>query len=292
MDFVYGHGPMPSNCVVGHCKDEATFLLTLKLWRAFNNLVIQRGRPLPPGKHILPTLVALWNRIKGGIDVYSRLMKNCKSVHHKLSPGAAIWLRVLMTMVYNGHQAYILLKSYEFLMDSTNCTLFKKYMQFKNSIGTFADYLRECINGITNVQVEGVARMAVRLDDDENNDDSSVKVVPATKRRRHNVRDSFFEDEEKVSLRKSRDIEHLPVRISEEQKTQHTCLWCCQRNHGPGHPTHTRFGYKTTMCCFGCGKIPLCVVKRYNGKSCFELWHSSNELFNPCANNVHSPEVC
>jgi hypothetical protein len=223
MDFVYGNGPIPENCVVGHCKDQQTFMSTLKLWKAYNNQITQRGRPFPVGKHIIPTLIALWNRIKGGIDIYSRLMKNCKSVHHKQSPGAAIWLRVMMTMVYNGHQAYALLKSYEFLMNDTKCTSFKKYMRFKNKIGTFADYCRKCINGVTNVQVDGVAKMAVRLDDDA--DDSSVEIVPVVKKRRQNVRKTFFDNEVKVSLRMDCSVDHRQSKISVDQTSQLCCVW-------------------------------------------------------------------
>ena len=128
MGFIYGGEPLPQNCVVGHCKDEQTFISTLKLWRAMNALVEQRGRPLPRGKHILPSLVALWNRIKGGVDVYSRMLKNVKSVHHCMPPGAAIWLRMLMTMVYNGHQSYLLLQSYNYLMNEYECKSFQQYM--------------------------------------------------------------------------------------------------------------------------------------------------------------------
>ena len=145
-------------------------------------------------------------------------MKNCKFVHHKLSPGAAIWLRVLMTMVYNGHQAYVLLKSYDFLMDVTKCTSFKEYMQYKNKIGTFADYCRECIKGITNLS--GKAGLK------EDCDDSSVEIVSNTKRRRRNVRDSFFTDENKVSIRRTCPAKHLPTKIANEKRMQYCCVWC------------------------------------------------------------------
>jgi hypothetical protein len=95
---------------LGHCTDIDTLATTRALWTAINTLVAERGRPLPPGKHILPFSIALWNRTKGGIDVFSRMLKNCKSVHTSLNPGAAIWLRIVMTMVYNAHQALSLIK--------------------------------------------------------------------------------------------------------------------------------------------------------------------------------------
>jgi hypothetical protein len=30
--------------------------------------------------------------------------------------------------------------------------------------------------------------------------------------------------------------------------------------------------------------VPLCKVKRMNGMSCFQVFHESDELFNPCKN--------
>ena len=111
-------------------------------------------------------------------------------------------------------------------MDDTKCTLFKKYMRLKNKIGTFAGYCRECINGcngVTNVQVDGVAKKAVRLDEDA--DDSSVEIVPVVKRRRHNVRKTFFDDEVKVSLRMDHSVDHRQSRISVDQTSQLCCVW-------------------------------------------------------------------
>lgn len=92
----------------GHCVDQATLQQTLELWKALVNIIDERQGPLPPAKHIIPTLIALWNKVKGGIDVYSRYLKNVKSKHFRLSPTGAIWLRMMMTLVYNAHQSYML----------------------------------------------------------------------------------------------------------------------------------------------------------------------------------------
>ena len=40
-------------------------------------------------------------------------------------------------------------------------------------------------------------------------------------------------------------------------------------------------GQKTLWVCVTC-QVPLCKVKRYDGKSCFDLFHEAKELFNPC----------
>lgn len=288
MSFIYNDGPLPENCVVGHCKDRQTFVATLKLWRAMNKLVEERGRPLPRGKHILPSLVALWNRIKGGVDVYSRMLKNCKSVHHCLAPGAAIWLRMLMTMVYNGHQSYLMLQSYTYLMEDVECKTFQKYMFHKNTHKTFADYCRDGIYGIGGITIDGVTVQGMGTAAHALSTDSSGEGH-VSKRIRYNIRAAYFNENSLVKKRTGMRVVHTPSRINTLSHVQKTCVWCCQKKHGPDAPRHSRFGYKTTMCCAICDNVPLCIVKRVNEKSCFELWHTATELYNACACDVNSP---
>jgi hypothetical protein len=80
-----------------HAVDAYTICKTLHQWRAINNLVLTRGRPLPPGRRLTPTIIAAWNCNKGPIDVFSRFMKNCHARRAHLPPLANIWLRLIMT---------------------------------------------------------------------------------------------------------------------------------------------------------------------------------------------------
>ncbi|KUF96203.1 hypothetical protein AM587_10001032 [Phytophthora nicotianae] len=95
---------------LGHCVDTATLKQHLSLWRALTTKVETRGRPLPAAHQIVPTVIAKWNRVKGGIDVYSRYLKNVKARHAHLAPLAVIWLRILMTLAYNAYQTTQLLE--------------------------------------------------------------------------------------------------------------------------------------------------------------------------------------
>ena len=81
----------------------ASSALPLHLWRALCNLIQEQQRPLPAGRHLLPEVVATWNRGKGPIDVYSRFQKNCESAHSHLGPVGAVWLRLIMTCVSTMH---------------------------------------------------------------------------------------------------------------------------------------------------------------------------------------------
>jgi hypothetical protein len=68
-----------------------------------NKIIAQRCRPLPSVKFLLPSLIAVWNRIKGGIGVFSRHLKNVKSQQQSMNPYAASWIHLIMAMVYNAH---------------------------------------------------------------------------------------------------------------------------------------------------------------------------------------------
>ncbi|OWY90276.1 hypothetical protein PHMEG_00041674 [Phytophthora megakarya] len=109
MEWVYDETkevPYFSIDVLGHCVDASTLSQNLALWRALVRIIEQRGRPLPAAKHILPSLVSFWNRIKGGIDIFSRHLKNVQSHHIALPPMAAIWLRVIGTLIFNAYQSH------------------------------------------------------------------------------------------------------------------------------------------------------------------------------------------
>lgn len=113
LDWIYAPEnmvPMLSSEELGHCGDMATLKLHLNLWRALETIIEKRGRPLSVAKHTLPTAIATWNRVNGGIDVYSRYLKNVKARHLHLPPLAAIWIRFLMTLVYNAYQSTQLLQ--------------------------------------------------------------------------------------------------------------------------------------------------------------------------------------
>ena len=62
---------------------------------------------------------------------------------------------------------------------------------------------------------------------------------------------------------------------------QTSCVWCCRLDHSPGFQKHSRHGRKTTWLCSTCN-VPLCKVNRYSGRSCFDLFHEADSLFDPC----------
>jgi hypothetical protein len=96
--------------ILGYCRDMDTLETNLSLWKYLNTIRCKLQQPLPPAKRILPTIVSFWNIVKGGIDVYSRFLKNVKQGHNQLQVNSAIWIRLLMTFVYNTYHSMICIR--------------------------------------------------------------------------------------------------------------------------------------------------------------------------------------
>ncbi|SPR01327.1 unnamed protein product (mitochondrion) [Plasmodiophora brassicae] len=141
--WIYGDEPVPKfdEDEFGHAIDDVTVRQTLQLWRTVTAVVMERGQPLPKGKHILPSLVALWNRIKGGVDVYSRYLKNLHSRHSSLNPVQAIWLRIVMTLVYNAYQSHTMCQVNDFLTNEQACQTFHAYRRARKDQVSFGEFV-------------------------------------------------------------------------------------------------------------------------------------------------------
>lgn len=102
LSWVYGDQPMPELPPdLGHAVDKDTILTTLELWRALDREAA-RG-VLPPATHILPRAASVWNSLKGGVDVYSRIHKNVKIDFSSLPPRTYMFLRQIFSLLQNAH---------------------------------------------------------------------------------------------------------------------------------------------------------------------------------------------
>ena len=257
-----------------HAVDQHSVQTTFDLWQAMCNLIIdERGRPLPAGKHLLPEVVATWNRGKGPIDVYSRFQKNIKSVHSRLGPVAAIWMRLVMTTVYNAYHSFNLSRAAAFLA-SNECKSFKDFQRIRARQCSFRQFCQLLANDLT-VEVASELNYTASSSEDEEampNDEASVQEVIL-----YNKREAFFSRPKLISKRRSRRLVHVPCSAGK----QSSCVWCCRLDHSPGFQKHSRHGRKTTWLCSTCD-VPLCKVNRYSGRSCFDLFHEADSLFDPC----------
>ena len=61
---------------------------------------------MKPAHDLVPYIVSLWNHLKGGEDVFGRILKNSKIHFRSLSPFEYFVIRFIMVQILNAHMAY------------------------------------------------------------------------------------------------------------------------------------------------------------------------------------------
>jgi hypothetical protein len=272
---------------VPYAVDDTTVLRTLQLWNAVNDMIIMRGSPLPHGKMLIPSIIAMWNRCKGPIDVYSRFLKNVHVQHFKLSPLGAVWLRIIMSCVYNAYQTNCLISSHQFLV-SPECNSYTAYQQYKKKNNSFSHFCyllaRDLRLKLRDDSPRGDSTTTTFEDSDDNdNDFNNTNIV--VKEILYNKRSNYFKKPDLIAKRMNPDLGHVAIKITDEanEVIQQHCGWCCSFKHHEKVPkgSHSRQGCKTTTKCNVCN-VPLCTVKRYNDATCFQMWHAKHFPINAC----------
>ena len=69
---------------LGYLKTNEVLLYHFHLWSALMHYVTNKG-PIPNVQAVLPSMVALWNLVKNGGDLYSALLNHIKPIHVKLN---------------------------------------------------------------------------------------------------------------------------------------------------------------------------------------------------------------
>ncbi|KAE9063417.1 hypothetical protein PF007_g29565 [Phytophthora fragariae] len=280
LDWIYtSNAPVPSLSTdeLGFCGDLEILKQHLSLWRELCKIVDARGKPLPAAKHIIPTLIATWNRVKGGIDVYSRFLKNVRARHQHLPPLAAIWIRILMTIVYNAFQSTQLLQTYSFLMFDERCDSYSALQQFKSDNLKLVDFFRDAALAMPD--------LITRQEEPNPNADIepsilSNAVTTMAISTAYNKLDRFNNDPEFRRLRLSKRHCHHAERF--DAGKQLCCILCCQLNHDSENLPHTRKGYKTRFYCSICD-VALCQTPRWSdNQSCFERFHALTKVPKAC----------
>jgi hypothetical protein len=275
-----------------YAVDNETIRKTWKLWKALDDLVQVRSKPLPRGKYIVPTAIALWNRCKGPIDVYSRYLRNAKQKHGTLRITGSIWIRLIMTVVYNAFMSYCMCKTVAFLL-SDECISYRQYQNYKKRKGgSFAEFISNLCKQLRAQAFDESDPLSVDEIATSNTLDISTITEDYPERRVrnrgkcYNKREYFFSDHELICLRRRNRPEHK----SDQGGRQLRCVWCCE-NHSlskvaDGFICNSRSGYKTKYSCRLC-KVPLCNVIRYRNKTCHDQWHNAKKN-DPCQSMIRT----
>jgi hypothetical protein len=239
LDWIYSNHNIPAafldKTVLGHAKDKVTLLTNLQLWRAHRAIVRQDSKPLPPAKRILPSVIDFWNRLKGGVDIYSRYLKNCKAQHKKQNPNTVIILRLLTTCVYNAYQSYILINILPHLENNT-IQSYKQYQQYRNRLGgSFNNFCRDiALDNDLGVEITETHHIDTS---EQPQTDQELKRLSLYKKR-----ELYMSRTDLIALRLNKT--HKASFISNGR--QLTCTVCCSKNrHHVSNLTHSREGIKT-----------------------------------------------
>ena len=226
-------GVLPEDLVIeagSHAVDRHSVLTTLLLWREMSRMIPQRGRLLPAGRHLLPEVVATWNRGKGPIDVYSRFQKNTKLNHANLGPIGVIWLRLLMTTVYNAYHLFNLSRTAAFLA-SEECKSFKHFQRtrMKRQL-PFRQFYMMLADDLSGIKVEAPMIYNTSSSDEEDDELSSANKSDDGQQKQVNVtyiaynkRDAYFRVSSLIAKRMNRRLPHAPC----SDRRQSSCVWCC-----------------------------------------------------------------
>ena len=204
---------------IKYAVDDKTARESLSLWRGMNLLVQKEGK-LRPGRLILPTVIAYWNRCKGPIDLYSRYLANVQAKHGKISPNGRIWIRLLMTCVYNAYHSYALYKMLPTLGDLKSYTEFQRLKH--RTAGTFTEFF-SCLSDSLTTPTEG-----------EIVTNTASKKVENIILQNH--RGKFYTDPDLINARLDTRRDHRTATICSrdgKSSSQKCCVWCCSRDHNP-----------------------------------------------------------
>lgn len=210
--------------------DEDTYVLTYALWRVLDERTRKDGsEPLPPTENLVPAVVNGWNGLKGGVDVISRQLSNCRSCHPRQKIQASLILRTFFTLLVNCH---VLERATNIFKHATRKgKVFKDYYELKKALNTyycFKDYIGATIETgiIPNPTVYGKGLFP--QDSNELDVLELKEILKPIKAKR--LRDTLMGT---ISAEKE---QHVPMYISYQKKSNATCILCCKPCTGDWNP--------------------------------------------------------
>jgi hypothetical protein len=286
--------PSDFTTILKYAVDQHTVDQSYELCKALDETYIEKGNTIPILHRCLPASVALWNKCKGPIDLYSRHFWNNLPNQRKIKTTGATWLRMIRTAVYNAYQIHLMILVKDYL-DSDDCTswteLNKKRTKIRNKEGTgksFQCFIGSLSDHITKFLEADKKKLIKRSDANTSNSATPKQTTSCpdqTISRIYNLRESFLQEGQLSDLRRLKVKEHAVERIDESKKVQRRCVWCCDGSGFDKNGNHYRKGYKTSFQCNMC-EVPLCQETRKEaGKSCFYKWHAARTLHDPCSNH-------
>ena len=277
---------------LGYLQSMDVLKFHVHLWQALFRYVSTHG-PIADVQAIVPTMVSVWNLVKNGGDLYSRLLNNAKPVHKKLPSRAKIALRGLYSNLPDGENlGHIEGPSQPKIH---NHDVFKTEGHCYRNHAVVRNICREIASSMTMDMFNFI----------HTSDPTIPQALPATSQTTpvceegknqqvytYKKADCFVKSESLTSKRLDKSTIHPCVPI---QGDRMRCILCCSRcTYGDGilrerTSVHARLGHLQRFECATC-KATLCKKARFvwmgRQESCFSLFHtvSKEDLAMLCQN--------
>ena len=235
-------------------------------------LELAADAPLPVCQALIPLIVDVWNGLKGGVDVYSRLVSVVQAFHPSMKIHGKLLLRNFATLLVNCHLTSRFFRLEEELEGKSIRNSFDSFTLYKkrlNKMDSFEDTLYEIaeawpgLRPFADIEVP-VATLLLAANDvngaDVDADEPSAEVRKTFKGRSLWERDPSFA-KYRLSTRKTHKStsayqEHAPAGQPKAKRTLRRCIVCCSACIKGNNHTY-RSGYKVrTWLHHLRGKVP------------------------------------
>ena len=246
------HAPIPeappdlrADFDFGHAIDNDT----LVLWKKLANAIMAEMRArnidptrtsLKPAHDLVPFVVSLWNHLKGGEDVFGRILKDCKiDFRSSLNPFVYFCIRFIMVQFVNAHMVFRIHSFSEAGVVAEATSYYRLKQRLNEFLSLFKAFLaRVCEEWVvpsaddeSNVESPPASNAGDQPQDPDGNRYTVVDGIAIPKRGRI----EFFD-----ALGRSIRLEEKHTRLSGEKARR--CLLC---------------DIKTTSKCVPCNLLPL-----------------------------------
>lgn len=256
------HNPFTtSNLEMGYANDMNCVNINRNLARKIRELNEQRvsrdEELLRPAQSIIPQAIRIWNRVKGGQDVVSRILKNVKVDFKQLSPSAFMILRVIMTAAMNAHLTWRIL---EILPELGS---FQSYDKLKNALNEKRSFQTFLLVAFLQWDVHRSESRNNGTSSDITNESPCIHRALKSPKGHLSKRTAIFNTPQYTAMRTDKN-NHIRMRV-EQPKRGKSCLVC---------------GAETTVYCSKCDQH-LCVKRKVRDQrvpTCWEHFHNAQTI--------------
>ena len=234
---------------LGHVGSLEDLKFSVSLTNGLRDFVKQNGLQRT-AKHILPTMVSMWNATKGGVDQTSRYLKEVQTdMDHALSPTQRLWVRTIKLWLLNCCHICRNANIHK-LNTSGKLKGWKTYRKLSVASLSFEDFLVEASEALSDFCLPGggvgpcIDIQSTKLNECDN--DTELPMQNSGEKRRrfskgttvYNHRKAWSDDAQKVRCRLAKawrkqglgeddgeNHEHRPIPLD---KRTTKCVLCCK----------------------------------------------------------------